>query len=341
MAYTGTGYAPSIAKSIWVYPTIERVLKLCGVKSGKKVVVYTDTNRNKDISDMFFGACVNLGADVIEIVTTPRFGSFTDESRNPPKLALEVMKKSDLVIDLPTNHWAYTSSHDEVLDAGAYMLLSETDEELIVRLAPTEETVRRTENGAEMLTRAKSIRIVSEAGTDLTFSVEGRTCIAETGIVGGSKKFDVFPASLIEIPPIEDSTKGILVVAPGDPIVEFNKLVDEPIKCTIKDGRIVTIEGGRDAIMFKEWYAQWDDPNVYVTAHIGFGTHHNADLLSGQAMDWESLCGGVNIAFGANKSLGGNNLAKGHMDIIIRHADFYADDEILVKGGKLVHEALK
>jgi len=339
MGYAGVGQCVSMGKLIWMFPTIERVLRMCGIKSGTNVVIYSDTNRSKEITDAFFGASLNLGANVISIVTTPRIGAFTDESRNPPRLAVETMKKADFVIDLPTNHWAYTSSYNEVLDAGVYILLSDSDEDLIVRLAPTEETVRKTVDGSKILTKAEIVRIVSKAGTDLTLSVEGRACNAQTGVVGGDRKWDNFPSSLTEIAPIEDSANGILVIAPGDPVVEFNRLVEEAIKCTLEHGKIVKIEGGRDAIMFKQWYEQWDDPNMYITAHTGFGTHPNADLFSGQAMDWESLYGGINIAFGRNtvRFLGGKNVAKGHMDIILRNADFYADDEILVREGKLVY----
>lgn len=343
MGYTGTGHCISEAKLAWMYPTIEKVLRMCGLKPGLNVVIYSDTNRSKEITDAFFAACLNLGTDVIRLMTTPRTGGVGEESRQPPRAAVEMMKKADFVIDLPTNHWVGTPVYSEVLDAGTYMLLSDSDEELIVRIAPTEETIRRTVNGAEMLTEAKTVRIVSRAGTDLTLSVEGRTCNAQTGVVGGNKKWDNFPSSLTEIAPVEDSANGTLVISPGDPIIEFNRLVMDPIKCVLKGGRIVKIEGGADAQVLKEWFEQWYDPNSYVTAHTGFGTHPMADLLSGQAMDWESLYGGINIAFGVNEGriLGGKNRAKSHIDIILRNADFYADDEILIKEGKFVHEALK
>lgn len=343
MSYAGVGRCVSMGKLLWMYPTIEKVLRMSGLEAGQNVVVYSDTNRSKEITDAFFLAALNLGTNALSIIETPRTGGPGERSRWPSLLAIEVMKKADFIIDLPTNHWCLTPPYTEIMEGGTKILLSDSDEELIVRLAPTEETIKMTIVGADKITNAKSVRIVSKAGTDVSMSVEGRICNAQTGIISGNRRWDNFPSSLTEVAPLEDSANGTLVIAPGDPIVEFNRLAMDAIKCTLKNGRIVKIEGGVDARLFEEWYAEWDDPNAYVTAHTGFGTHPNAELFSNNAMDWESLYGGINFAFGANKAFmfNGQNASKTHMDIILRNVDFYADNELLVKEGKLVKEALR
>lgn len=339
MGYTGIGYGGSVGKSTWLYPTVEKTLKLSGLSPNEKVVVYTDTNRNKNFFDVFFAAASNLQAKVIGAISNPGYGGHAEETRVPPRPIIELMKNSDLVIDLPTNHWCYTEAYNEVLDSGTSILLSCSDEDLCIRLAPDEEIIKRTEKAAEILTKASTIKLISDSGTNLTLNKEERSCNPQVGCVSKSKIWDNFPSGLVETAPIEDSANGTLVIAPGDPVVELERLITEPIKCTIKDGRIVKIEGKGEAKLLEEWFEQWNDPKVKIIAHTGFGTDHRAELFSEHAMDWESLYGGINIAFGANTArfLNGKNYAKAHIDIIIRNADFYANDKLMVKKGKLVY----
>jgi len=338
MGYSGLGVGQSVGKAVWLYPIVEKTLKLSGVTPGQKVVIYTDTGRNKNFFDTFFAAASNLGAEVIGMISNPGYGGHAEKTREPPRTIIEIMKESDFVVDLPTNHWCYTNAYNEVLDSGTRILLSCSDEELCIRLAPSEEIARLTEEAARILTGASSVRIVSEAGTDLTFNVEGRICNAQVGYVSSASRWDNFPSGLVEVAPVEDSVNGTLVLAPGDPVVELNRLLTEHVKLTIRDGQIIKIEGNGEAKLLEAWFEQWDDPSVRRVAHIGFGTDHRADLFSGEAMDWESLLGGVNVAFGVNTArfLGGKNHAKAHIDIIVRNANFYADNLPMVKKGELV-----
>lgn len=340
MSYSGIGQGPSIGKQIWLYPVIEKTLRLSGLTKDHKVVIYTDTNRNRNIFEAFYAAANNINNNVFAIVGQPGFGGHGEKSREPDSRIIEIMKTCDFIIDLPTNHWCYTHAYNEVLDSGAKILLSCSDEELLHRLAPTEEVIRKTHRAAEVITKSKTIRITSEAGTDLTMSVEGRVCNSQTGSLSDIYRWDNYPSGITEIAPIETSLKGTLVIAPGDPIVELDKRITERIVCTIEDGMIVKIEGGLEAKLLSDWFDQWNDPAVKIVAHTGFGTDPRATIFSTDAMDWESLEGGINLAFGANfaRFLNGKNIASAHMDIILLDSNFYADEQILVEKGKLLVE---
>lgn len=338
MGYSGIGQGISIGKGIWLYPTVERVLKLSGIKKDTKVVIYTDVNRNKNIFDAFYTAANNLSDNVIAVIGKPGTGGHGEKSREPDRQVIELMKSCDVVIDMPTNHWCYTDAYNEVLDSGTKILLSCSDEELLVRLEPCEEIAKLTDEAADIISKGDTVKILSEAGTDLTMSIKGRKCNPQAGYISETRRWDNFPSGITEIAPVEDSANGVLVINPGDPIVELNKLAEDQIKCYIKDGRIIEIHGGNDARLLREWLEQWNDPAVKVIAHVGFGTDHRATIFSPEAMDWESFLGGVNVAFGANfaRFLNGKNRAKAHLDIIIRNATFYVDDKKLVDKGKLL-----
>ncbi len=339
MGYGGRGASQGVAKWVWFYPAAESTLRQCGIKKNDNIIIYTDTNRNKDIFDTFFAAATNLGAEVIGIIANPGYGGHSEATREPKRMVIQQMKACDLVIDLPSSHWAYTDAYNEVLDAGTRILLSCADEDLCIRLIPIEEVIQRTVRGAELLTRASTLKLTSQSGTNLTLSVEGRVCNPQVGCLGDSRQWDHYPSGLTEIAPIEDSANGTLVLSPGDPIVELNRLLTESIVLTIDGGQITKIEGEGEARILEIWFDQWNDPNMKTLAHMGFGTDHRANLFTGEAMDWESLLGGINVAFGVNTArfLGGKNSARAHIDIIVRNTTMQADETVLVREGKLVY----
>ncbi|PDT78026.1 hypothetical protein [Sinorhizobium sp. BJ1] len=336
MAYSGIGKSSSIGKHIWIYPVIERALRLSGLKSGDKTVILTDVNRSQSIFDAFYAAAGNICNGVFAVVQRPLSGAHDEKSREPDGVILELLKQCDFIVDLPTTHWCYTRAYNEVLDAGVKVLLSCSDEELLHRLAPDEAVIRRTRKAANLLTQGKMLRITSALGTELTMSVDGRVGNAQCGAIGEGYRWDNFPSGLTEIAPIETSLHGRLVIAPGDLIIELERRIAEPISCTIENGEIVAIEGGVDARNLRAWFDQWDDRAVRTVAHTGFGTDPRATLFSSEAMDWESYDGGINLAFGANCSrfLGGRNMARAHIDIILLNCDFYVDQTRLVRAGK-------
>jgi hypothetical protein len=125
------------------------------------------------------------------------------------------MKNSVVVIDMPTNHWFYTDAYNEVLDSGTKILLSCSDEELLVRLEPCKEIAKLTDEAAEVISKANTIKILSEAGTNLTMSIEGRKCNPQAIFISETRRWDNLPSGKTEIAPIEDSANAIPMSGTG------------------------------------------------------------------------------------------------------------------------------
>lgn len=340
MGYGGVGQSSAICKGAWVYPALEESLKMSGLKPEDKVCILADTNRNKEIFDYFYAAASSICPSTFAVIIKPGFGGHGEKSREPDPMIVEILKQCDFVIDMPSNHWCYTDAYNEVLDAGTKIVLTSEDEDLLYRLVPRKDIMERTRRAAKILTDCKEFRIKSDLGTDLVMSLEGRKCNAQSAAVDDEYRWDNYPSGITEIAPIENSLNGTMVIAPGDPIVELDRRVSEKIVCTFKDGSLVDIQGGMEAYYLKEWLDQWNDPNVRTVAHTGFGTDPRAILTSGEAMDWESYEGGINLALGANfaRFLGGENRARAHMDIILLNSSCWADGQLLVDHGKLIVE---
>lgn len=336
--YSGVG-PPSYGRLAELLPVVTKNLKDSHVKPGDKVVIYTDTKKNRDIVDAFFTACAAVGTRVSVVITTPR----DDPDREPLELPLEMMKKADVLIDLASVGWLYTKAFSEVLDQGVRILSSMSDIDTIIKMAPRDEYRRRARNGGRFLNHGKIIRVTSSAGTDLTVSIEGRRGNFRDGVLSDvGEQWDNFPACHCAAAPVETLANGTMRINSGDILLTLKRIVTEPITLTLKDGRITDVQGGGDALLLAGWLRKWNDPNSYVISHIGFGCDPRADVAAMQLMEWEALAGGVMIAFGANHSrfLGGKNVARSHIDIVLRNANFAVDGVTLLEAGEFVHPDL-
>lgn len=320
--------------------TAAKYLTFSKVKSGDKLVVYAFASKDRDLVDAFYAAAVQLGTDaMLSIVTTRKF------LQEPSRMAVELMKQADIVIDLPTVPWMYTKGLEEILDSGVRVLNVLASSESVAKLPPTDEIIQRSKRGAALFDKASSVRVVSKAGTNITMGCEGRPGLGQDGVAREPGEWDNATTAIIAVAPIEDQADGRLVLQRGDTIyMHPYKLISEgPVRITVRKGKIVTIEGGSEAMRMQQWLSSFNDPNSYVIGHTGFGGDPRAEVASMEITEWESLAGGVNVAFGSNmfRLLKGQNPAKSHMDIVLMNATMYLDDELVIEDGKFAHRDLK
>lgn len=309
------------------------------VKAGDRLVIYTDTQRNQYQVDGFLAAALLIGAETCVVLSTPR----KDPNRSPFSVPVSAMKEADTVIDLSSASWIYTPEFSEVLRSGTRILSCMSDVDSCIKLPPDADNAEQARLAAKLIDRGKTIRVCSAAGTDLVLDKAGRAGHFQDGLLEETPgDWDNFPSSGCSCAPLEEGANGKLVINRGDILLHLKHFVSEPVTCTIEGGRIVSIEGGLDAKILSDWFAQWDDPNSYVIAHIGFGCDPRTELGSMQLMEWEAYGGGLLIAFGRNDGffIGGKNVAKSHLDITMLNTDFEVDGQTLLQGGVIQREIL-
>jgi len=317
-------------------PAVMNALRASGVGPGMRVVLYTDTQKQRDIVDAFFAAATSLDAEVILVLSTPR----NDPDRRPLEIVRHALGEAELILDLASIAWIYTVPFSELLDRGVRILSSMSSVDTCLKMAPHPRYAERARRGAKAIHDAEVIRVVSEAGTDLTVPKAGRPGHYRDGMLrDAGEVWDNFPACHCSCAPLEDQAQGTLVIRPGDILLTLRHIVQSEIRCRVSGGRIVEIEGGMDAHLLARWLSAWQDPNSYRIAHIGFGCDPRADVMAMQLMEWEGLAGGVMVAFGNNASrfLGGRNRARSHIDIVLQRAGFHCDGITIVEGGEFVH----
>jgi 2,5-dihydroxypyridine 5,6-dioxygenase len=331
-----------------LYGMVLRELILCKTMPEETVVIFTDTRTNVNYAAAFLAGAKEVAGSAFEI-KVPLLPNTVGRDTNVTP-AVEILKTAHLVVDLTTGGvlYLYGKGLTDVLSGGTRVLQVRGTEDQLRRCFPDEAVRQRTLNGAQKLEQAEQIRIRTENGTDLSMRKDGRRGITQYGISDQPGRWDSWPSGFLYCAPLEDSANGMLVLDPGDLLVMLGRYVQEPVSITVRNGQITSVEGGVDAILLKEHLDQPGDPQAFMISHIGWGTDPRARWVEVAqrgteegARDARSSYGNVQIAFGANYALGGNNTTLAHEDLILRRAAFHLDGDLIVNDGRIIPEELR
>jgi 2,5-dihydroxypyridine 5,6-dioxygenase len=331
------------------------------VKEGESVLIYTDTNfAFPEYVPATFAAARALGAEAY-VLTGPHRPVLAKD-----KLILDAWKGADIVIHLAQpGLWIYTKEHNEVLQSGTRVLAIRQRASSLRSMFPDQKVIDRCYAAGKRLDAAREIRVTSQAGTDLVMNREGRKVHIQVGVADQPGMWDNLGSGIVACAPLEDRTEGKLVIAPGDILMQMRWYVREPITLTFKEGIVVDIKGGADAMMFRDYMDRAQstgqvgvksttgkgpvDPDVYRVAHASWGMHRGADWRNPWSQDAESFYGNVLIALGnnmfdtphVNRGMGGANSCAGHLDMDLRNANLFLDGAQIIENGSIVPEDLR
>ena len=112
-----------------LHAVLEKVLVNSNVKRGDKVVLFTDTRKDLNITKGFFSAAINLGLSTQILIITP-----LEVRADPPAHVVEFLKRADLVVNLLTTEWLYQESCSTVMKGGARILMCVESLEVLLKL---------------------------------------------------------------------------------------------------------------------------------------------------------------------------------------------------------------
>lgn len=323
-------------------------LRLCKVTRDETVVLFTDTGTNPNYVSAFLAAGKETARSIF-VIKVPLYPESDGRSVDLGPV-IEILKGVDLVVDLSTGSvlYHYGQGLGQILKTGARVLQVKGTEDQLRRCFPIEEVRKRTVNGAEWLENAEEIHLISKAGTDLRMRKAGRPAFTQYGISDIPGRWDSWPSGFLYCAPEEESANGILVLDIGDLLIMLGRYAQEPVRLAVKDGQIVEVEGGVDAVLLRERLEYWKDPEAFVISHIGWGTDARAYWTEVAqrgtqegARDARSKYGNVQIAFGANYQLGGKNKTMAHEDLVLRRASFKLDGKSVIEDGHIIPNELK
>ncbi len=328
-------------------------LELCKVTPDETVAVLSEGDDKRDYADAFLAAAEELDATSFQlnlVKRSPQPGDMkkrTSITGNRP--AIEALKSSDIVIDLVGLLWS--AEQNEITETGTRMLMVREPLDVLQRMFPRESLRRRVEAAQEMLTAAKTLRITSLAGTDVTYHLGTYPVLTQYGYTDTPGRWDHFAGGFLYTGARDDGVDGTVVINTGDILFPFLRYVNDPVRLKIEQGMVVDIEGrGVEAELLKSFINRYRDPRAYAVSHIGWGMDETAQweyLGTGRNASQATGCDGRayadNVLFstGPNLELGGKNDTPCHLDIPLRGCTLTLDGTTIVKHGELIPEALR
>lgn len=303
-----------------------RVIESClAVKAGEKVVIVADA-RTQAVGQALFSAALAKGAQAILtfLPPAPRPGE------EPPDPVARMMADCDVVILATSQSMTHTAARRMANRAGARIAsLPGVTEDMLSEGALTadyleiQKTTRRLER---RLRGAKSVRLATAAGTDITFDVTRRDWVTDdTGVCHRRGETTTLPAGQIFVAPVEGSADGRLVVD-----ATFLAPLRDPVSVVVKEGHASKVVGASEAI--HEMNRGGKDGRNF--GKFGLGLNPRARII-GNILEDEKALGAVHIVFGDNAAYGGTVRCGVRVDAVLTRASVEVDGKAIMERGAL------
>jgi leucyl aminopeptidase (aminopeptidase T) len=287
------------------------------LEKGEMAVIVTDILK-EDIGEALHWAAKETGAEAILVKMLPR----TRHGEEPPAPVAAIMKTADVVIAPTAYSISHTQARKEANLAGARIAtMPMMTEEMMSRGGMTADfglVKRQADRLVKQIGRARTVHVTTPDGTDITFSVDGRKWVADTGLLHNKGDFGNLPGGELFVPPVEGTAEGVIVVTGA---LAGIGILKKPVKITVRKGLGREIAGGPQAKAFarmmEEAASKLDRPdNAYNLAEFGIGLNPKAKLI-GNPLEDEKVIGTIHLALGDNSTFGGKTRAGIHVDGII------------------------
>ena len=299
------------------------------VKNTERVLIMTDKNK-RSIGEAFYEATRTITTHVeLTEVPVPHINGEEPEGTIATKMLIP-----DVILLPLSKSISWTAARMAATERGARIAsLPQITDEIILRNFPCDyaDIRLRANRLCDALDQANQIRVTTELGTDLTFSVAGRQGHGRKGgIYMQPGHWGNLPCGEAFIAPLEGTANGTYVVDASHAGV--GKL-ETPITITVKNGMVVGIEGGAQADALAGMLKAVGDPNAVNIAEFGIGCNDRARIC-GITLEDEKVLGTCHIALGNNIYFGGRMDVSIHVDGVLRKPTISLDDFTIIQNGK-------
>ena len=341
---------PPVAEWRWI-ETFARHFAVNGVTPGMECVVLSESASRADLVETSILALESLGAKPFEVVMrTPAnpgpvaFRSTgTSLALNGLQGAIGALSSVPFVVDCTVEGMLHAKELGPILSSGTSILMVSLEHpEVYERMVHDPVMAERVTAAHELMTKSKTMRATSEAGTDITVELAGAFTAGSTGVISGPGSIAHWPGGLVLAFPAPHTVNGTIVLAPGDINLTFKHYITEHISMRIEDDYLVELKGNGYQAEIMRSYLSAFDRDAYATSHVGWGMNTAARWDFLELYDRSEINGTEARAFAGNFlfSTGANENAKrftaGHFDLPMRNHSVWLDDHQVVDRGRLV-----
>ncbi len=240
------------------------VRKMGQVKPGESLLILADTRTDMEIAEACLIAGINAKANAQMLVVPWVALSDTSELN---RVTVGAIREADVIVGLCETMFVSKETTTAARKNGtriASTVVSREDDFAIDGIVNVDydKMILIANKAIELWENADICRVISDAGTDISFGMKGRPALLGDGMATVPGEADFFPGVSIANAPIEETINGTIVV---DGNIPPGKLVNEPVTCRVEKGVIVKITGGADASTLKREFEKSKDP---IAKHI-------------------------------------------------------------------------
>jgi len=320
--------------------------ELFKLKPGETFAITADTESDARVVEGVARAAFAVGAKPLVMwVASPLGVGKAGDPMLPVKALGAALKESDAWVEF-NNQWLLYSTPYEIATRGnknlRHLCLVGMNADMMTRCVgridyPTQKLFQ--ERIVDSTKKARHMKLTTTTGTNIEFDNDPTRpfrCHVGYADTPGSHMM----AGQIGWAPKFETINGIIafdgsIVPPIGP-------VKEPVKLHVERGKIVKIEGGKDAADYEAWLRSFNDPNMFNMAHVCYGCNPSAKL-TGNILEDERVWGCTEWGVGhIGPSIAPPDgiPAASHSDGICLNTSVWLDGEQLLDKGKVVHKDL-
>ncbi len=315
-----------------------------GLKEGEQVLILGDSETDDALVQAFASAAYFFNAEPTIMVTPP---SFKELEKLPSKVSLKALEAADVYIPMtPTSGHSVHATEVARLKweqklrmfiIGGWHGGGMEDALDAIRNHDYEKIYEVTSKVADVMNAGKRVRVTTPAGTDFTASIEDIPCRVAAGICRKMGESGCIPAGEAWSGPAEGTANGVIVLnSTIMNICEKPEGPKVPVRVTVKNGRVVNVEGGDEALKLKSIIETVK--NADNLAEVSVGTNHHLKH-SGRVLNDKRRYGTMHVAFGQNTYQiypKGTVECDVHIDAVLLNPVFEVDGKTIVKDGKIL-----
>jgi leucyl aminopeptidase (aminopeptidase T) len=296
-----------------------------GLRAGETLLTVTDPER-RDIAGALVESARELRVEAVLIEMAERSGHAVE----PPEPVAAALLACDAFVAPTTKSLSHTEARRVASARGVRgASMPGITKEMLVRTMNCDFSAMRDRSRAlaDVLSGGHEVHITSEEGTDVTFSIEGRTGLADDGDLSAPGAFGNLPAGEGFVAPVEGRTQGRIVFDGATPAL------GAPLVVSIEGGYARGWEGPAGDRF--EAMASPHGPEALAVAELGIGTNDRAEV-TGELLEDEKVLGTIHVAFGDNHSFGGSVRVDWHQDFVVLRPQVTVDGRAILSSGRLL-----
>ncbi|SHI49967.1 Leucyl aminopeptidase (aminopeptidase T) [Dethiosulfatibacter aminovorans DSM 17477] len=330
-----------MSKDYLSYETAKAAYKLVKdvmlAKEGENIVITADSSSDRRVVEATANAAYSVGAIPVVIYCPTSENAYAE----PVPPIGQAVSHADVWIEFAYSSIMLCSSYQKALDFGCrYINLTGMDVTMMVNTIGKVDYKLVVELGELIkgkLEKADEVIIRDKNGTDLKAYNRGRA-IRHSGQIATNKGYPYMLGGQISWCPVEETINGTLVFDVAlFPPTELG-LLNSNIVLTFENGRVVNIDGGKDAAVFRAWLENFEDENMYRLAHYSLGFNPGVTKATGRIVEDERIFGCMEFGIGSQGSQikGAFWTAASHTDGVVSKPSIILDGKPLEINGKYV-----